>query len=250
MSTKLQSVLRSISHSTDLRSVLNNPEQFLQEVSKYYEPSMKDECRLLERAIRQGAGNIITQYLNQKATPNLNEAEQFVTELQKQAGFSQSEAEMIVDDLFYMVTWPSLYSYRSGKTSVQPTPVRTAPSPAPRTAPDNASAPDHNPTPSPMHNLFAKSAPRSAQQSQTPYKYLIVLGIVFILLGIIGLIAAGQYGPIIDSSLVGSLVELTGAGSDGDRIIFFIAKNRVLFLILGAGSLILRYILTQKVTKQ
>ena len=93
---------------SDRTALLNNADLFLQRIAQYYDPSMKDECKLLEKAIRQGAGNIVSQYLLQGEVPDRVGTDTFITELRNRAGFDFLEAKTIVDDLYYMVNWPSV----------------------------------------------------------------------------------------------------------------------------------------------
>ena len=101
----LYSVLRSLYREGDSVRLLNDGNYFLQQIATRYEPAFKFDCKLIERAVRQGAGNIISQYLQQHEIPDAGGTAAFLREMQNRAGFSASEAERAIGFLYYMVGW-------------------------------------------------------------------------------------------------------------------------------------------------
>lgn len=123
----IQQVLQTVYRSSGQR-ILRDEEYFIGQLVAYYEPSMKQDCKLLERAIRNGAGKIIIQFQEQGLTPTVDENNTFRSMLQRRASFTQPEAERIIDLLYHMVSFPAP-SY----VAYKPTPVQPpAPTPTPQ----------------------------------------------------------------------------------------------------------------------
>ena len=101
----IKQVLQNVYRSSGQRALVDD-EYFIEQLARYYEPSMKRDCQLLERGIRCGAGKIIVQFLRQNAVPTIDENITFRSTLQRRAGFTQPEAETIMGLLYHMVSFP------------------------------------------------------------------------------------------------------------------------------------------------
>ena len=101
----LYSVLRNAYQNGDKARLLNDGDYFLQRIAMDYEPAFKHDCQLIERAVRQGAGKIVYQYLQQNCIPTTADTNVFLQQMQSRAGFTAQEAERAVGFLYYMVGW-------------------------------------------------------------------------------------------------------------------------------------------------
>ena len=172
----LYSVLRTVYQYGNQAQLLNDGDYFLQQLATCYEPAFKYDCQLIERAVRQGAGNIVYQYLQQNSIPNASDTDVFLQQMQNRAGFSRTEAERAVGFLYYMVGWNEDGTTRTGQQS---TPLRSAPQsiPSPRSTPSSRPASSSQPSPAPER----RQAVRDFLSSKTGRIVLmIVLYIVYV----------------------------------------------------------------------
>lgn len=101
----IEEILKSIYRSSNTYRLLNDGDYFISQLANNYNPAYKADYKLLDRAIRNGAGNIVYQFVQQNAVPSSAEKQQFIQMLQQRAGFTSSESARIVNSLFYMVGW-------------------------------------------------------------------------------------------------------------------------------------------------
>lgn len=101
----LSACLRNIYLNGDQFRLLTDVDWFLQRIAQSYQPEWKSDCKLLERAVRQGAGKVIWQYLSQNDRPDAAGTAQFSSQLQSRAGFSANDANRMLAYLYYMVGW-------------------------------------------------------------------------------------------------------------------------------------------------
>ena len=88
---------------SDRRRFLSDPAYFrklMQEQIEY-----DDNSELLERAVANGAGKVILQYLDRRIWPVDGETAEFLEMLQTHAGFSSDEAGKIIKYLDYLAGW-------------------------------------------------------------------------------------------------------------------------------------------------
>lgn len=101
----IEEILQNIYRSSNTYRLLNDADYFITQLSNNYNPAYKSDYRLLDRAIRSGAGNIVYQFQQQNAVPSPAEKQQFTQMLQQRAGFTSGESARIVGLLFNMVGW-------------------------------------------------------------------------------------------------------------------------------------------------
>ena len=101
----IQQVLQGI-YKTSGKALFLDEDLFINQLIRHYEPGMKEDCRLLERAIRSGAGKIVIQFLQRGRQPSPEETETFINMLQSRANFTKKEASRIVELLYQMVSFP------------------------------------------------------------------------------------------------------------------------------------------------
>lgn len=99
---KINKTLRQIYSVSDRSRLLNDSDYFIDCMVKYYKPEYKEDCRLLERAINNGAGSIVYQFVQQGTAPTKDERDTFFNLLRNKAGFSTDETNDVIDALFYM----------------------------------------------------------------------------------------------------------------------------------------------------
>ena len=108
------------SPGSDKLRVLGNPDYFVEQLAKYYQPAFKNDCKLLEKVSRGGLGKIIIQYQNQNAIPRDSDKLKIQSELISHCGLTADEAARAISLYFDMVGWdgtvPQTGTY-SGKTS-------------------------------------------------------------------------------------------------------------------------------------
>lgn len=104
---KIKKVLRQIYNASDKSRFLNDSGYFIDCMVKYYKPEYKEDCRLLERAINNGAGNIVYQFVQQGSVPTKDERNTFFNLLRNKAGFSTDETNDVIDALLYMAGFDS-----------------------------------------------------------------------------------------------------------------------------------------------
>ena len=62
----IETVLENIYSASDQYRILNDPEYFIDLLVKQYRPEFKYDCKLLEKGIRCGAGNIVWQFAHRR----------------------------------------------------------------------------------------------------------------------------------------------------------------------------------------
>ncbi len=102
--TAIETALQTLYNSESNKSrLLNDGDYFLNRLAQYYHGEGRTDFQIIEKAIRAGAGNIVEQFLQQKALPSKDETATFITMLQTRAGFTSAEASKIVRLLYQMV---------------------------------------------------------------------------------------------------------------------------------------------------
>ena len=91
----------------DRYRILNDPEYFIDLLVKQYRPEFKYDCKLLEKGIRCGAGNIVWQFVSKKTMPTDEDNAKFTSLLQERANLTLDEANRLIGLLYAMTGFSS-----------------------------------------------------------------------------------------------------------------------------------------------
>ena len=103
----IETVLKNIYSASDQYRILNDPEYFIDLLVKQYRPEFKYDCKLLEKGIRCGAGNIVWQFVNKKTMPTDEDNAKFTSLLQERANLTLDEANRLIGLLYAMTGFSS-----------------------------------------------------------------------------------------------------------------------------------------------
>ena len=92
----IEAVLKNIYSTSDQYRILNDPEYFIDLLVKQYRPEFKYDCKLLEKGIRCGAGNIVWQFVSKKTMPTDEDNAKFTSLLQERANLTLDEANRLI----------------------------------------------------------------------------------------------------------------------------------------------------------
>lgn len=103
----IETVLKNIYSTSDQYRILNDPEYFIDLLVKQYRPEFKYDCKLLEKGIRCGAGNIVWQFVSKKTMPTDEDNAKFTSLLQERANLTLDEANRLIGLLYAMTGFSS-----------------------------------------------------------------------------------------------------------------------------------------------
>ena len=103
----IEAVLKNIYSTSDQYRILNDPEYFIDLLVKQYRPEFKYDCKLLEKGIRCGAGNIVWQFVSKKTMPTDEDNAKFTSLLQERANLTLDEANRLIGLLYAMTGFSS-----------------------------------------------------------------------------------------------------------------------------------------------
>lgn len=101
--SKIEEALKTIYNHDNRYRLLSDPDYFLQSLARLYSPDMKEDCKLLEKAFRAGAGTVLLHMTGPDTEQTINGQEQIKSFLRNKAGLSQAESERVIYLLFSMV---------------------------------------------------------------------------------------------------------------------------------------------------
>ena len=87
--------LRSMYLAADQDRLLTDADYFLSELTCWYQPEFKEDCKLLQRAAKSGVGQIMMQYIRQGQRMTAADRPAFQQALQHRSGFTAAEAQQL-----------------------------------------------------------------------------------------------------------------------------------------------------------
>ena len=97
--------LRSMYLAADQDRLLTDADYFLSELTCWYQPEFKEDCKLLQRAAKSGVGQIMMQYIRQGQRMTAADRPAFQQALQHRSGFTAAEAQRITSLYTAMLGW-------------------------------------------------------------------------------------------------------------------------------------------------